>query len=136
MGGMDRLRGYTYYAIGGRKGALASATYRFPIWRRINRQASWLTFKDIYGGIFYEVASAWNEGNLPTDDPTLERDYYSNVGGELRMNLGSWYMYPTTVNMTWAYALDNATYVNPIFDIPVVEYTPQWTFYLTIGFGF
>jgi Tol biopolymer transport system component len=136
MGGMDRLRGYTYYAIGGRKGALAGATYRFPIWRRINKQASWLTFKDIYGSIFYEAASAWNEGNLPTDDPALERDYYSNVGGELRMNLGSWYMYPTTVSVVGAYALDNATYVNPIFDIPVVEYTPQWTFYLNIGFGF
>lgn len=136
MGGMDRLRGYTYYSIGGRKGALASATYRFPIWRRINKQASWLTFKDIYGAIFYEMASAWNEGNIPSDDPALERDYYSNIGGELRMNLGSWYTYPTTVNVAAAYALDDATYVNPLFDTPVVEYTPQWSVYLNIGFGF
>ncbi len=136
MGGMDRLRGYTFYAIGGRKAALASATYRFPIWRQINRQASWLTFKDIYGGVFYEVASAWNEGNLPSDDPALDRDYYSNIGGELRLNMGSFYSYPATVNVVAAYALDKAKYVNPIFDVPVVNYDPQWRYYLNIGFGF
>jgi hypothetical protein len=136
MGGMDRLRGYTFYSIGGRKGALASATYRFPIWRQINQQASWLTFKDIYGGVFYEVASAWNTGNLPSDDPALTSDYYSNVGVELRFNMGSFYSYPATVNTVAAYALDNAKYVNPIFDVPEVDYDPQWRFYLNIGFGF
>jgi Tol biopolymer transport system component len=136
MGGMDRLRGYTYYAIGGRKGALASATYRFPIWRRINKEASWLTFKDIYGGVFYDVGSAWNEGNIPSDDPALLNDYYSTVGGELRLNMGSFYAYPTTVNVAAAYALDAAKYVNPIFDVPEVDYDAQWRVYLNIGFGF
>ncbi len=136
MGGMDRLRGYTYFAIGGRKGALASATYRFPIWRQINKQASWLTFKDLYGGIFYEVASAWNNGNLPTDDPDIPRDYYSTVGGELRLNLGSFYTYPTTVNFMAAYALDEAVYINPILGVPSVFYDPQWRYYLIMGFSF
>ncbi|HEU4365857.1 MAG TPA: BamA/TamA family outer membrane protein, partial [Candidatus Krumholzibacteria bacterium] len=136
MGGMDRLRGYTYYAIGGRKGALASVTYRFPIWRRINRQASWLTFKDIYGGVFYEAASAWNNGNLPTDDPDVNRDYYSSVGGELRLNMGSFYSYPTTVNFTAAYAVDEAVYVNPIASVAPILYDPQWRYYVVVGFSF
>ena len=136
MGGLDRLRGYTYYAIGGRKGALASATYRFPIWRRINRQASWLTFKDLYGGVFYEAASAWNTGNLPGDDPGVPRDYYSTVGGELRLNMGSFYSYPTTVNLTAAYALDQAKYVNPIVGVAPVLYDPQWRYYVVVGFSF
>jgi outer membrane protein assembly factor BamA len=130
MGGMDRLRGYTYYAIGGRKGALASATYRFPILRRVNRQASWLTFKDLYGGVFFEAANAWNGDDIPGA-------YYSTVGGELRLNLGSFYNYPTTVNFTAAYALDKAVYVNPIFaDAPPVIYDPQWRYYVVVGFTF
>jgi len=130
MGGMDRLRGYTYYAIGGRKGALASATYRFPILRRVNRQASWLTFKDLYGGVFVEAANAWNGDEIPGD-------YYSTVGGELRLNLGSFYMYPTTVNFTAARALDRAVYVNPVFaDAPPVVYDPQWRYYVVMGFTF
>ena len=136
MGGMDRLRGYTYYAIGGRKAAMLSATYRFPILRQLNRQASWLTFKDLYGGVFYEVGSAWNEGNLPDDDPALGKNYYSTVGGELRLNMGSFYNYPTAVNFTMAYALDDAVYRNPVFNVPDVVYDPQFRYYLVVGFNF
>lgn len=136
MGGMDRLRGYTYYAIGGRKGAMMSATYRFPILRRVNKQMSWLMFKDLYGGVFYEIGSAWNDGNLPGDDPALGRDYYSTVGGELRFNLGSFYNYPTAVNVMAAYAMDDAVYRNPVFNVPDVVYDPQWRYYFVMGFTF
>lgn len=130
MGGMDRLRGYTYYAIGGRKGAMASATYRFPIFRRINRQMSWLTFKDLYGGVFYEGGGAWNSETTPDA-------YYTSAGGELRLRLGSFYNYPTAINFTAAYAMDEARYVNPVFtDVPDVIYDPQWRYYVVIGFTF
>jgi outer membrane protein assembly factor BamA len=94
IGGMDRLRGYTYYAIGGRKGAMLSATYRFPIIRRANRQMSWLTFKDLYGGVFYESGAAWNS-KAPWESGYSSYNgnnkYYSSTGGELRMNLGSFF---------------------------------------------
>ena len=138
MGGMDNIRGYTYYAIGGRKGAMVSATYRFPIIRRANKQMSWLTFKDLYGGVFYDMGSAWNHGNLPSDDTAAyqNRDYYHSAGGELRLNLGSFYSYPTTVNFTAAYAIDKAKYTNPLFSVPDVIYDPQWRYYLVMGFTF
>jgi hypothetical protein len=138
MGGMDRIRGYTYYAIGGRKGAMLSATYRFPIIRRANRQMSWLTFKDLYGGVWYDMGSAWNHGNLPSDDDAAyqNRDYYHSAGGELRLNLGSFYSYPTTVNFTAAYAIDKAKYTNPLFSVPDVIYDPQWRYYFVMGFSF
>jgi outer membrane protein assembly factor BamA len=138
MGGMDHIRGYTYYAIGGRKGAMFSATYRFPIIRRASRQFSWLTFKDLYGGVFYDMGSAWNHGNLPSDDTASyqNRDYYHSAGGELRLNLGSFYSYPTTVNFTAAYAIDKAKYTNPLFSVPDVIYDPQWRYYLVMGFTF
>jgi Tol biopolymer transport system component len=135
MGGMDRLRGYTYYAIGGRKGAMASLTYRFPIMRRLNKQVGWLTFKDVYGALFAEAGNAWND-DFPGDSYNPD-DYYKSVGGELRLNLGSFYNYPTTVNFTAAYALDEAIYVNPVFsDVPPVVYDPQWRWYLVMGFTF
>jgi hypothetical protein len=109
---------------------MASATYRFPIFRRSNRQMSWLTFKDLYGGVFYEAGSAWNSETIPDN-------YYSSTGGELRLNLGSFYNYPTAVNFTAAYALDGARYVNPLFtDVPDVVYDPQWRYYLVVGFTF
>ena len=33
-------------------------------------------------------------------------------------------------------SIDEATYVNPIFDVPVVNYDPQWRYYLVVGFTF
>lgn len=139
MGGMDRIRGYTYYAIGGRKGAMLSATYRFPIIRHLSRQMSWLTFKDLYGGVFYESGTAWNskapwEGGYASYNGNSK--YYSSAGGELRLNLGSFYSYPTTVNVTAAYAIDRAKYTNPLFSTPDVIYDPQWRYYLVMGFSF
>ncbi len=130
MGGMDRLRGYTYYAIGGEKGALASATYRFPIFRQIDKQLSWLTFKDLYGGVFFEAGSAW-QGPASTN-----KKVYRSAGGELRLNMGSFYSYPTTLNVTAAYAMDKAVYQNPISAVAPVNYDPQWRYYVVMGFSF
>jgi len=129
IGGMDGIRGYTFFTLGGRGAALASATYRFPIWRRINKQLSWLTFKDIYGGAFFEIANAWDHAGFE------DQAYKRSAGYELRLNLGSFYVYPTTVSITGAYALDEAIFRNPLFDIEVVH-EPQWRHYMTLGFTF
>ncbi len=131
MGGLDGIRGYTYYTIGGRAGALVSATWRFPIRRRINRQLAWITLKDVYGGVFAAAANAWA-------DPAKARvrGARRSVGGELRLNLGSFYAYPMAVDFTAAYALDAATFVNPLFPDNAVRNDPQWRYYLTVGFTF
>jgi len=130
MGGMDGIRGYTYYTLGGRAGALGSATWRFPIKRRINRQIAWLTLKDIYGGIFFEAANAWPNAKVGVND------FKRSVGGELRLNMGSFYAYPTTVMFSAAYALDSAEFRNPLFPDNTVLNDPQWRYYFTMGFTF
>jgi outer membrane protein assembly factor BamA len=130
LGGMDGLRGYTYYTIGGRAGALASLTWRFPIWRRINRQLSWLSLRDIYGGAFFEIANAWNNEGV-------ELEAYKRAAGyELRLNLGSFYAYPTTIGFTGAYALDEAVFNTPLFPENTVVNEPRWQYYFTMGFVF
>jgi len=128
MGGMDGIRGYTYYSIGGRQGALASATYRFPILRRINKQLSWLSFRDVYGGVFFEAGKAW-ENHLDFDG--LKR----SVGGELRLMLGSYYSYPTAIQFVAARSLDWAVYQVPVTNAETL-YEPQWRYYLQVGFTF
>jgi outer membrane protein assembly factor BamA len=130
MGGMDRARGYTYYTLGGRAGALASATWRFPIWRRINRQMSWLTFKDIYGALFFEVGNAWDDEGFET------QGYKRTAGYQLRLNLGSYYAYPTAISFTGAYGMDKAVFINPLFPENSVVNDPRWRYYFTMGFQF
>lgn len=129
LGGLDGIRGYTYYTIGGRKGVIGSATYRFPIWRRINKQFLHLTFKDIYGGVLFETANAW-KANFDPDD------FKSSAGFELRLNLGSFYSYPTTVGLTSAYSLDEVVFFNPAFSRAPVLHEKKFRHYLTVGFTF
>ena len=129
VGGLDYLRGYTYYSIGGRKAVLGSATYRFPVWRHINRQFLHLTFRDLYAGAFYEAGTAWNDDKFPTTG------YRKTVGGELRLNMGSFYAYPTALEVTSAYSLDEFTYRPTSIEIPVVH-QKGWSTYVKLGFQF
>ena len=115
---------------GGRRGLLGSATYRFPIWRHINKQFLHVMFKDLYGGVFFEAANAWNETELKTSD------YKKSIGGELRLNLGSYYSYPTTISYTTAYGLDEVIFVNPVFTTEPIIQGKNWRHYFLVGFTF
>ena len=128
IGGMDGIRGYTFYSIGGRQGALASGTYRFPILRNIGRQLSWLTFRDVYGGVFFEAGHAW-ENHFKIND--LKK----SVGLELRLLLGSYYSYPTAINFVAARSLDRSVFFLPAFEQTTIH-EPQWRYYLQVGFTF
>ena len=134
MGGRDYIRGYTFYSIGGRKGALASLTYRFPILRNIDRQFLQLTFRHIYGSVFFDYGNAW-----PTSGFQLS-NWKESAGYELRFALGSYYVFPTSISIVGAYAFDPIrTSLRSSEDerIPIVfVQDPGWTHYLTIGFAF
>jgi hypothetical protein len=130
VGGRDGIRGYTYYSLGGKKAALASLTYRFPLWRNIDRQNLHLYFRDLYGGVFYETANAWSTKGLATEG------YKNSVGLELRLSLGSYYLYPTAISWVSAYAIDPVENVLPGTLPVVIRQERGWSHYLTIGFTF
>jgi len=130
MGGLDGNRGYTFYTQGGRAGMLGSATWRFPIWRRINKQFSWLTFKDLYGAVFLEGANTWNHSGYQFNG------FLRTAGYEARLNMGSFYAYPTTISFMGAYGMDRAVFVNPLFPQNSVINDPRWRYYFLMGFTF
>ena len=101
-----------------------------PIWRSINRQLSWLTFKDIYGGAFFGIVNTWNDGGFPV------QGYKRTAGYELRLNMGSFYAYPTTISFTGAYGLDSVVFVNPLFPENSILNEPRWLYYFAMGFTF
>jgi Tol biopolymer transport system component len=132
LGGMDGIRGYTYYSIGGQRAALASGTYRFPLLRNIGKQLSWLSLRDVYGGLFFEAAKSWRNHN---EAMGVSNDIYTSAGAELRIRLASWYAYPTAINFTAARSLDTSVFFIPTFDL-INYHEPQWRYYLTLGFIF
>jgi hypothetical protein len=132
LGGRDGIRGYNYYSIGGRKGVMGSITYRFPILRNIGQQFLNMYFRDFYGSVFYETASAWKGLEDQTSD-----GFKDSMGYELRFSMGSYYIFPTAVSIVGAYAFDNTSFVDPGFGVPTrILQGKGWTYYVTIGFGF
>ena len=57
-------------------------------------------------------------------------------GFEVRLNMGSFYSYPTTVNVASAYSLDEVVFFNPVFTTEPIIGEKEWRHYVTIGFTF
>jgi hypothetical protein len=129
-GGRDGIRGYTYYSLGGKKAAIGSLTYRFPIWRNINEQFLNLYFRDLYGGAFVETANAWSTSGFETEG------YKNSAGFEVRLSLGSYHIYPTAVSWVSAYALDPVENVLPGPFPVVIRQDKGWSHYFSLGFMF
>ena len=134
MGGRDYIRGYTFYSIGGRKGALASLTYRFPLLRNIDKQLLQLSFRHVYGSVFVDYGNAWAESGFQLSN------WKTSAGYELRASMGSYYVFPTSISLMAAYAFDpirTALREDTDERIPIVfVQDPGWTYYFTLGFAF
>ncbi len=137
-GGLTGLKGYSFYSLEGNKLTLINTTYRFPIWRHIDSKAAHLYLDKIFGGIYFGYGDAWSKGV----------NFKRSVGGELRMEFYSFFVYPTRVTFNAAYGLDKFTTRGPIIykmnesnDGVIttnqrVRNGKEWRYYLTILFGF
>ena len=122
-GSLIGLKGYPFYSIEGRKMAIGTATYRFPLARNLNFKIfSWYLDK-IYLGTFYQYGDAWSEGS-----PDF-KNFKSDVGFQVRLETYSWYMFPTRIFFEAAYPLKENRNKN-------IEYKQEWKFYLGILFDF
>ena len=102
LGGIDQMRGYTYYSLEGRKAAMGSIAYRFPIARQIGKRFGHLHLDHLYGAVYFDMGRAWTSGDLDFKAEGFKRD----VGGQFRMDIISFYSLPTKVQFDVAYRLD------------------------------
>jgi hypothetical protein len=103
IGSKPGLRGYSYFSKQGRKMAIAAATYRFPILRRIDQRFLSLFMHRLYGGVFFEAGNAWNDESLEgLSANRLLRD----AGFELRLESTSFYVFPASFYIEGAYGFD------------------------------
>ena len=125
LGSQEGLRGYSFYSIEGRRIALASITYRFPIWRDIGKQLFHVYFDKLYGSVFFDAGKAWNEDTFNFDE--VKKD----VGAELRLEGLSYYAFPTKISFSAAKGLD---------EIPATDNRPgdkgSWRLYFNLLFTF
>jgi Tol biopolymer transport system component len=126
-GGLPGMRGYSFYSLGGERIGVGTATYRFPIVRRADWNLWPLSVNRIYGSLFADVGSAWKGDVHPGG---IKKD----IGAGLRVQLHSFYSYPTAIAFDAAYGFDKFS-VTETGRTPT-EYGKEMRYYLTVLFDF
>ena len=124
LGGIPYMRGYTFYSIEGRKALMGQAMWRFPLLRDVGHRFGPLYVDKVYGALYGDAGKAWDDA-IGDPDPAYGRKApLRDVGGQLRLDLVSFYSLPTRIEADVAYGIDEAGNQGP------------WKLYLTVLFGY
>lgn len=127
-GGLVGLRGYPFYSIEGRKMIVARTTYRFPIFNNIDMRLFHLYFDKFYIGAFFDYGNAFD------NDAIQFSEFKKDAGVELRLDLFSFYNFPTKIFFNAAYGFDKFTKVEN--KVTPLVYGNEWRYYIGISFGY
>ena len=135
VGGLAGARGYPFYGMGGNETLWLQGSYLFPLIPRIEKQFMFTYLDKLYARVFADAAAAWSG---PLSSPGALR---KDVGAELRLGLGSFYLLPTAIFVSATYGLDSFTFaLDEGFLTPdganTVEYGKDWQWHLGVLFGF
>lgn len=135
VGGLIGARGYPFYAIGGNNASWMQVSYQFPIVSKFTRQWGFLAPDKLYGRVYADAATGWMGSNLKVGD--IRKD----AGAELRLSLGSFYLFPTAVFISSTYGFDQFDYqlknrLTTVEGETFVTYGRQWLWHFGILFNF
>ncbi len=122
-GGLPGLRGYPFYSIEGRKLLVGRFTYRFPIFKNLQKRFLHITTNNLYLGAFVDYGNAFNTDEIKLDD------FKKDAGVNLRFAGFSFYGFPTAFEFSSAYSLDE-------FEHEGYTYGNEWRHYISILFDF
>ncbi len=127
LGGLLGMKAYPFYAISGNEVAWLNFTYRFPLFRNIDAKFGHLYLDKIFLSFHGDIGNAWT-GDIPAFD-----NFKKGAGAELRFQLNSYYLFPTSVFFNASYGFDT-------FERTVrgekVKYGKEWNFYAGVLFDF
>lgn len=127
LGGLIGMKSYPFYSVTGNKLGWLNVTYRFPLFKDIDTRVGQIYLDKIYFSVYGDIGNAWN-GNMPSLS-----DFKKGVGGELRIKMNSFYLFPTSVFFNAAYSFDR--FSRKILG-ETVTYGKEWSFYGGILFDF
>jgi hypothetical protein len=130
LGSRDGLRGYSYFSMGGTKTAMGRVTYRFPVFRNINKQVLALYAGSLYTGVYAEAGKAWTADEF---DLTGNK---KDVGFDLRLKGFTFYSFPIAASFEAAYGLDDVVYRDPFNAFTTFYEGKRWKFYGSVLFSF
>jgi hypothetical protein len=124
-GGLQGMRGYSYYSLGGTKKLRATLDIGFPLVERTCLPFGPFTFKRAYASLFVGAGDAWGGGEA--------FDVKRELGLDLKLYVESWSYLPTALTLSAARGID--TFKVPELN-PGEVYGNEWRFYLSVLFGF
>lgn len=127
LGGLLGMKAYPFYAVSGNEIAWLNFVYRFPLFRNIDTRIGHLYIDKIFLSFNADLGNAWNG-----DFPALT-EFKKGVGTELRIQLNSYYLFPTSIFFNASYGFDK--FSRTIND-KTVTYGKEWNFYGGVLFGF
>jgi hypothetical protein len=126
LGGLVGMKEYPFYAVDGNKVGWFNLTYRFPLFTNIDARLGHVYLDKIFMSFFGDVGNAWN-GNF--DASQLKK----GAGSEIRIQMNSFYIFPTDVFFDAAYGFDK---ISRNVNGTTVTYGHEWRFYGGLLFGF
>jgi hypothetical protein len=128
LGGLIGMKAYPFYSVSGNKVGWLNLTYRFPLFRNIDTRIGQLYVDKIFMSFYGDLGNAWNGGNIPKLN-----EFKKGAGTELRMEMSSFYLFPTMVFFNASYGFDK---VNLNIRGQDFTYGKEWRFYGGILFSF
>lgn len=127
LGGLVGMRGYPFYAVSGNDLGWLNITYRFPLFKNLDTRIGSFYLDKIYFSAFADFGHAWTDVK-PSFDQIKK-----GIGAELRIKLTSFYLFPTSVFFSAAYAFDK---FNRDVRGDIVQYGQNVRYYGGILFDF
>jgi hypothetical protein len=128
LGGRNFLSGYPYFTRSGSKLLYGRFAYGFPVFRRLNLGFLNFNFTKVYAELFAETGAVGNFRTLKLEDFDSE-SFLSDVGGEVRMELYTFYRIPMRAFFQIAHPL-NRDRVELDPDEPELD---KWRYYFGLG---
>lgn len=122
-GGLDGLKGYSFYSLQGRKLLQLDVAYRFPVCTNINTRLWFLHLHKLYLSVYAQVGNIWSSEKFYTAD--IKRD----AGVQLRLKMFSFYNFPLCLTFDSVYGFDR-------YRLRGNWYGEEWRFYFGILFDF
>ena len=105
LGGRNFLSGYPYFVRSGSKLLYGRFAYGFPLFRRLDLGFLNFNFTKVYAELFAETGAVGNFRTFKLENFDSEA-FLSDVGGEVRMELYTFYRIPMRVFFQVAHPLD------------------------------
>lgn len=125
-GGLDGMKGYSYYSLGGTRKAILRGVYTLPLWRDAAKRLAFLSLDKVFLQAFGDVGNAW-DGDLGVEDVKTD------AGAGLKVQFFSFTTFPSALTLDAAYGFDHFSVID---QNGVHEYGKEWRFYFTLLFNF